>query len=640
MQATHPLGHLSFRSFEPSGFLMLSRSGVAERADVLPPVDDPALEDPAWFTSEPVRQHWCGFLTLEDATTADPPTQLRLLWSDEGLFIGARCVEPAPSTMRTLIPADHSTGSIEIEGIPQPYDCNKDDHLRITIDPTHRGETYYEFLLTAAGYARARRRQYVYREHVLAECELDEPADVTWQHRVVVADDAWHACFRLPWSALGLEGPPEPGVVGFNAVRMRSEPEMTHTSWTRVVSPWAAAATDFGDCHLAPARVFMPTVEFGHPVFDWNELALTLTAVDAPLRVRVRVHVEATARGETISDEVVEAELPVATEAGEAHHPTVTVPYFLSWQERDPHAMTIEIADAASGDLLMRTCYRLARSGDVCVSDRFEFDAPPHDPDPERDADDFVTKKRNWLNCHIGRFHRTTTVQGAPSDFCLERTDGRVRFNLMAPDVCRQMAQYIEELFADENDRLCAAALMVHQKVFAMHCKPLTAMHLGLTAESAMRLNGGHCYSRALALAGVMREMRRSDGGGTFDAGIVYVLGHVMVVVRWPDGRRFLFDPTFGSFYFHHDNRRLATERELADDPTLHERSIRGRRANFKSPETHADAPIGRIVWPPGAPVGPLASDAREAAQTTDVPDNVVAVQETAEPAGHQRTAL
>ena len=366
-------------------------------------------------------------------------------------------------------------------------------------------------------------------------------------------------------------------------------------SWARIVSAHMPSATDLGDCYLGEARVTMPVADFGSPVFDRNTLKVTLEAPREAASVKVRARVIRTETDTVTSDESVDAQVPAGGTAD------VEVPYLLDWHERNPHRMTLEVIDAASGKVIFRTGYRLARSAEIGVTNRFEFPEPPANPSPG--DEDFVTKKRNWLNWKTGRFERKTTVQGAPSDFCLQRAGGGVTFNLMEPGVCRKMAEYIESLFEDDLDRMCAASLMVHQKVFAAHCGPLTSMHTDMTPESAMRLNGGHCYSRALSLAGVMREIRYAGSDETYDATIMFNLGHVVVVLRGRDGKRYLFDPSFGAFFYAHGDTRLASEQELFEDPSIHERYIRNRRKDFCSPETHTDGRTGRVVWPTGAPI-------------------------------------
>jgi len=598
MQGAHPLGYGMFRSQEPAGFRMLNRSGVAERVDALPSVDDDSLASAEWFAGAPEGGGWTPLRNLHDCEPGDPPTELRVLCSEEGLFVGARCIDPDTSGIRTLIPAENETGSIEVEGAALKYEFWKDDHFVVSIDPTHEASEYCNFILTASGYARPGLIKATYAEQVYATVGKAEGLDAEWHRRAVIKDDAWYAFISVPWKSMGLDappGPPAPAVIGLNLMRHRGRPMATHMSWARIVGPQLAPATDFGDCYLGEARVTAPVVDFGSPVFDRNTVTVTLETRGAAAKVEVRARVVATGSGDVTSDESTGAEVPAGGSAD------VEVPYFLDWQERNPHQMTLEVADDASGAVLFRTCYRLARSADIGVTNRFDFPEPPENPSPG--DEDFVKRKRDWLNWKTGRFHRTTTVQGAPSDFCLERADGEVLFNLMEPGVCRKMAEYIEALFETDLDRMAGAALMVHQKVFAVHCGPLTSLHRDMTPESAMRLNGGHCYSRALSLAGVMREIRYAGSAGSYDATIMFNLGHVVVVVRGADGERYLFDPSFGSFYYAHDNTRLATEQELCDDPSLHERYIRDRRKDFCSPETHTDGRTGRVVWPTGAPI-------------------------------------
>ncbi len=600
MQETHPLGYGLFRSQEPAGFRMLNRSAVAERIDEIPSVDDDSLATADWFAAPSAPPGgWTPLRNLHDCEAGDPPTEIRVLSSADGIFVGARCIDPDIAGIRKLVPADHETGSLDIEGAALKYEFWKDDNFTVSIDPTHEGGEYHNFVLTAGGYTRPGIIHSAYAEQIHPSVQKADASDAEWSYRAVIKDDAWYAFVSISWKSLGLAGVPEPAVIGMNLMRYRGRPQDTHMSWARLAGRQLPVATDFGDCYLGDPAVIMPAVDFGAPVFDHNTAKVKLDAPGGAVKVKVSAKVVGTdptdEAEEVMSDEAVEAEVPAGGSAD------VEIPYFLNWHERSPQKMTLEVADAASGKALFRTCYRLARSADIGVNNRFDFPEPPENPGP--DADDFVTKKRNWLNWKTGEFHRKTTAQGAPSDFCLERADGKVLFNLMEAGICRKMAQYIEGLFDTDIDRMCACVLMLHQKVFAMHCGPLTSMHTDMSSESALRLNGGHCYSRALSCAGVMREVCYAGTDRKYDSTIMFNLGHVVVVVRADDGERYIFDPSFGSFYYAHDNKSLATEQELCDDPSIHERYIKNRRKDFLSPETHTDGRIGRVVWPTGAPI-------------------------------------
>ncbi len=597
VQENHPSGLMFFRGSEPAGFRFHNRSAVARSVTMLPEMTDPDLADATWFGASDGA--WDAFIDLHHGQPADPSTQLRVLFNKRGLFVAARCVEPTPTAIRSLVSADSPDGRVNVEGKQLPYSAIKDDHFVLFLDPTHEAQTYYRFLVTAGGYSQARCLRCSYAEQIHPVCHENEVVDVVWHRRAVMCDDAWYAFISVPWQSVGLAGPPRPTIIGFNALRHRSHPEGTFSAWARVSSPQTPVATDFGDVSIGDVSLFVPVVDFGEPTFDWNRLGLRLQNMGQVQHVHASLRVESTDGGGVISDRMVEVTLPPS--AASSPRTQIEIPYFLDWHERLPHRMTLTLADANDGRMLFETCYRLGRAADVCVTDRYIFDRPPTNPEPEDES--FVTLKRQWLNWKIGRFLRRTTVHGAPSDFCIEHIDGRVRFNLMKPGVCRDIARYVEELFNNDLDRLCAVTLLMHQKAFTMHCAPLVSMHADVSAASAMRLNGGHCYSRAVALAGVMRHLQRAGSDELFDAAIVYVLGHVIVVVRETDGRRYLFDPTFGSYFYHHDNRRLATEQELAEDPSLHERCIRNRRCDYCNPHTHADGRIGHIIWPAGAPI-------------------------------------
>ena len=101
-----------------------------------------------------------------------------------------------------------------------------------------------------------------------------------------------------------------------------------------------------------------------------------------------------------------------------------------------------------------------------------------------------------------------------------------------------------------------------------------------------------HQTPNPIAIAGTDRNL---------DASTMLVLGHVIVCVQEGE-ERLLFDPTFGSFFYRHDNKAFATERELGEDLSLADRFIRERHKDYFHPATHTVSPLGNVIWPPGAP--------------------------------------
>jgi len=589
------------RTDEPCGFRFRSRCVVAERVATLPPAASLALDAASFAAGADAS----AFTDLGSGAAASPATALRLLAGDDGVIIAARCEEPRPSAMRRLVPAGHPTGELAVHANLMGYSAEKDDHLVIAIDGPREHGFFHEFIVTATGFVRARRRR---RDHANTDgihprTTCDEPLDVAWQHAVAIGDAHWSAALRLPWAALGLDGPPSPAVVGLNVLRLRTVDEARWSAWRRVAYAHALTAADLGDLFLGEPPAEPVVVDLGRPVFGENRMRVTVrgrSAADITVAATVRaasplpdarpIGGEASAwAGRMLGS----ASVTVTVVPGSERE--ATLPFAFDWRLPVPHVLEVELRDRG-GAAFHRQRFACDREDQVCVDDRHDWPAPP--PDPTRDDPDFVARKRDRLLALLGRFSRWTTLDGAPSDFSVVSADRRTRFDLMRPDACRRIAAFIEDRFATDPDRLAAACLLVHQRAFVTHCLELAAVHPGASPATAMRLGGGHCYARATALAGVVAAMRSTDGSA-FNARIAFVLGHVIVAVGGDDP--WLFDPSFGSFFYRHDNRGLATRAQIAADLTLADRFIPERRFNFSRPDTHVLAPVGNVRWPSAA---------------------------------------
>ena len=102
-------------------------------------------------------------------------------------------------------------------------------------------------------------------------------------------------------------------------------------------------------------------------------------------------------------------------------------------------------------------------------------------------------------------------------------------------------------------------------------------------------------------LAGILSRLRDPQRR-RYHAYPTLVLGHVITTVRTARGWIPL-DPTYGHFYFLHDNRTLATAEELSRDlDGLVDRVDARRRCEFRHPQTHTRFHFGRLVYPDSAP--------------------------------------
>jgi len=205
-----------------------NRPTAAVTRSATPPVLDGRLEEAAW--------RGAASLNLLAADGSGPPpnrTTARVLAASDGLYVGFQCPEDEPETLRARANRRDAR------------DVRRDDSVEIWVDPTARGESSLRFVASVTG------AQYDARY----ERERGDAGwNGGWTVRTRRTAEGWTAEIRIPWSDLGLAGPPPPGTkMGFNALRRENEPVPGRPGRFRGVScQWAvtfagnAAADRFG----------------------------------------------------------------------------------------------------------------------------------------------------------------------------------------------------------------------------------------------------------------------------------------------------------------------------------------------------------------------------------------------------------
>lgn len=94
-----------------------------------------------------------------------------------------------------------------------------DDALEIFLDPRHDHQTSYQFVVNAAALQADLLNQ-------------DLAWDGDWSAQAAVAAEAWSVEVAIPWTTLGLDGPPEAGNLGFNLGWDCQHPRQMIGSWT------------------------------------------------------------------------------------------------------------------------------------------------------------------------------------------------------------------------------------------------------------------------------------------------------------------------------------------------------------------------------------------------------------------------
>ena len=152
---------------------------------------DGRLDDAAWQAATPVG----GFVQAEpvEGAAVDQPTEVRFLFDDEAVYIGARMHDASPGSIaRQLVRRD---------------DAGQYDYFEVSLDPDRDRRTAYRFRVTAAG---AQLDDYLFDD-----VKEDRTWDAVWESGVQHDDDGWTAEIRIPLSQIRFQpaaGPQEWGV--------------------------------------------------------------------------------------------------------------------------------------------------------------------------------------------------------------------------------------------------------------------------------------------------------------------------------------------------------------------------------------------------------------------------------------------
>jgi hypothetical protein len=139
---------------------------------------DGRLDDDAWADAAV-----SGAFRQRDPTEGAPatePTELRILYDDRALYVGARLTEGEPRRIaRQLSRRD---------------DIVEADSFSLYLDPHHDHRTGAMFQVSAAG---------VQRDAVLYDDNFENPAwDAVWESAVAIDGDGWAVEMRIPFSQL------------------------------------------------------------------------------------------------------------------------------------------------------------------------------------------------------------------------------------------------------------------------------------------------------------------------------------------------------------------------------------------------------------------------------------------------------
>lgn len=184
---------------------------------------DGRMDEEEWSRASPVR----GFVQSqpEEGAPSRGSTEVRFLFSDEALYVGARLRAPGPD-----VPIRAPLGRRDERGLA--------DHLIVSLDTYRDRRTAWSFGITASGV----RIDHHHRSD--REEDIDPGFDPVWEARTSIGPDGWVAEMWIPFSQLRFTDQPEQ-VWGLNVQRWI--PALNESSyWVPVPNTVEAWASRFG----------------------------------------------------------------------------------------------------------------------------------------------------------------------------------------------------------------------------------------------------------------------------------------------------------------------------------------------------------------------------------------------------------
>jgi len=168
-----------------------------------PPVIDGNLDDKAWNLCNALE----SFYTPDTESKSKFPTETRVAWDDENLYVSFRCREPNLSGLVTRYR-------------DRDWPVWQDDSVEILIDTNFDRKSFYLFDFNANG--------------AVYDAFEREP-EWNGEHTVKSGreKDAWTLEVAFPWKTLGFDAAPAPGTkMGLQIARFRAQKPEELTQWS------------------------------------------------------------------------------------------------------------------------------------------------------------------------------------------------------------------------------------------------------------------------------------------------------------------------------------------------------------------------------------------------------------------------
>jgi hypothetical protein len=160
--------------------IQLKTARAARLAGAAPHIDG-VLDDAAWATA-PAITDFVQKIPVEGAAPS-VPTEVRILYDDHDLYIGARLKRPDPGAIRTSITRRDGDSDAEV--------------FIVSLDPYLDRRTAYSFSISSGGV-----RGDAYHAQDSEDSGREPQYDPVWEARSRVDADGWTAEMRIPFSQL------------------------------------------------------------------------------------------------------------------------------------------------------------------------------------------------------------------------------------------------------------------------------------------------------------------------------------------------------------------------------------------------------------------------------------------------------
>ena len=171
--------------FSPAGVAVAqepaTKSALAVRVTAASPHIDGVLDEAAWSSAEPITDFVQKIPVEGSAPTV--MTEVRLLFDDEALYVGARLRRADPEAIRTSITRRDGESDAEV--------------FTLSLDPYLDRRTAYSFSISSGG---VRGDWYLPQDH--EDSGREAQYDPVWGARARVDDEGWTAEMRIPFSQL------------------------------------------------------------------------------------------------------------------------------------------------------------------------------------------------------------------------------------------------------------------------------------------------------------------------------------------------------------------------------------------------------------------------------------------------------